>query len=79
MITKANRVRLAIASCEICFMAMGKDMRSSNEFVEELWFRVEEQLENVEKAERREDDDEVHECFQRILRLLNRIEEEITQ
>jgi hypothetical protein len=60
-------------------MAMGKDMRSPNEFVEELWFRVEQQLENVEEAERREDDDEVHACFQRILRLLNRIEEEVAQ
>ncbi|MCX6378320.1 MAG: hypothetical protein NT023_02420 [Armatimonadetes bacterium] len=79
MITKTDKVRFAIASCEMCFIAMGKDMWTPNEYVEELWLRVDEQLEKVEEAERREDDFEVHQRFQHILRLLNRIEEEVSQ
>jgi hypothetical protein len=78
MITKADRVRLAIASCEMCFEAMGKDMWSPNELVEELWYRVEQQVEAVEAAERRQDENEVHTHLRGILHLLSRIEKEMS-
>ena len=79
MITKADKIRFAIATCELWFVVMEKDMWTPNELVEELWFRVEQQLENAEEAEHRNDEAEVHYCCERILRLLNRIEEEMLQ
>lgn len=77
MLTKADRVRLAIASCEACFEVMGKDMWTPNELVEELWFRVEQQVTAVEEAERRQDFDKARDHLHRILQLLNRIETEM--
>lgn len=78
MLSKADRVRLAIASCEMCFDAMGKDMWTPNELVEELWFRVEQQIEAVEKAEQYQDTNTVRGHLHHILQLLNRIEAEMS-
>ncbi len=77
MLTKADKVRIAIASCEACFEAMGKDMWTPNELVEELWFRVEQQISAVEEAERKQDIDTTRHHLHGILQLLNRIETEM--
>ena len=75
--TKAQRVRFAIASCEVCFEAMGKDMWTLNEFVEELWFRVEQHVEEIERAEAERDELKVKRHLNTILSLLTRIEDEM--
>ncbi len=77
MMNKAERVRMAIASCGMCFEAAGKDMWSANERIEELWFEIEDRIDQIESAETEGSDRAVRDYLTHVLSLVNRIEQEM--
>lgn len=77
MLTKADRVRAAIEVCDSLFDAIGKDMRTSSERIEELWFEIDDQITALEEAERRRDDLGVREHLTSMLNLVSKIKDEI--
>ncbi|MBC7527216.1 MAG: hypothetical protein H7308_06660 [Chthonomonadaceae bacterium] len=77
MMTKAERVRMAIASCGMCFESVGKDMWTKNERIEELWFEVEDKIDNIESAEKTGSDEDVRDYLHNVLALVTRIEQEM--
>lgn len=67
-----------MALCGLCFEVAGKDMWTASERVEELWFEVEDLLEEVQTAENDADSPRVEENLLAIVQLLDQIEAELT-
>jgi hypothetical protein len=77
MRTRAERLRDVIAACEQCVQAMGKDLRTPTERVEQLWFAMDDQVEAIEQAEANGDDDALRQHLLIMLELTERIEREL--
>lgn len=51
MLTGASRVREAIIVCEETYRILGEDIRIATERCEILWFRIDDNLASLERAE----------------------------
>lgn len=51
MLTNTQRVKAAIAACDDSYRAIGGDLRTVTERVEELWFEIDDHLETMAVAE----------------------------
>lgn len=79
MTTRAEQLRQVIHACEQSVAAMGRDLRSSTERVEQLWFAMDDAMKAMEEAEARGDDAALRQQLLTMLELTARIEEEIAQ
>ena len=79
MRTRSERLRDVIAACEQCVQAMGKDLRTPTERVEQLWFAMDDQVEALEQAEALGDEDALRQHLLIMLELTERIERELPE
>jgi hypothetical protein len=77
MQTRAERLRQVIAACEVSVAAMGRDLRTPTERVEELWFDMEDQMAALEAAEESGDKEALRRHLLIMLELTERIEREM--
>ncbi len=75
MLTKTQRVRAAIAACDDCYRAVGGNMRTATERIEELWFEIDDQVDAMERAEAQHDGEAVSKHLSAVVSRLARIRE----
>lgn len=78
MQTRAEQLRQVINACEQSVAAMGRDLRTPTERVEQLWFAMDDQMNAMEEAEERGDKEAFRQHLLAMLELTDRIEDEIT-
>jgi hypothetical protein len=78
MLTKAERVRAVVSACAVCFEAVGKDMWTRSERLEELWFEVDDHINAIERAEALGETAVVQDNLLAVMQLLGHIERELT-
>jgi hypothetical protein len=79
MQTRAERLRQVIAACEVSVAAMGRDLRTPTERVEQLWFDMEDQMAALEAAEESGDSEALRRHLLIMLELTERIEREMPE
>lgn len=67
-------MRDIIAECNGGYKSVGMDIFTATERVEELWFEVEDLLEQMERAESLRDDDMMDRCLDLVYHKLERIQ-----
>jgi predicted nucleic acid-binding Zn-ribbon protein len=72
--TKTQRVRKTIAECNDKYRATNRDIFTATERIEELWFEIEDLLEQMERAEALRERETVCECLSDVYHKLGRIE-----
>lgn len=77
--TKTERVRAVLSVCGACCEAVGEEMRTRTERVEELWFEIDDLVDAMGRAETVGDHDVVRMSLQSILRLLGHLEREVPE
>lgn len=77
--TKTARVRSVIAECNNGYRALGLNIFTASERVEELWFEIEDLLDGMERAEAARDSETVHDTLCAIYHKLNRIQAQLPE
>ncbi len=79
MPTKTDRVKSAIADCDLWYLTRNRNIRTLTERIEAMWFEVEHHVAQMEQAERERNHEAVANNFDRILRYVTRIRAEAEQ
>lgn len=79
MLTQSDRVKSAIADCDLWYLTRDRNIRTLTERIEAMWFEVEHHVAQMEQAERARDHSAVADNLDRILRYLTRIHAEAEQ
>ena len=79
MPTKSDRVKSAIADCDLWYLSRDRNIRTLTERIEAMWFEIEHHVAQMEQAERARDHEAVSDNLNRILNYLTRIQTEAEQ
>ena len=77
--TKTQRVRKTIAECNDKYLATDRNIFTATERIEELWFEIEDLLEQMERAEALRENETVCDCLGEVYYKLERIERQMPE